>query len=282
MAENQHPIGALQDAVDGLLTAAERATLDAHLAVCDACRGELEALVWVKGQSAGPGRTTVDVPADLESGIRLLLDDEDAARAPMAAGSPRLPEAGGTGTGPGPARRNISGRLGWLAAAAVIAVVVWIATRPASGRLPDLIASDFRSFAAGSLPLEIETADPPALESHLARSGLGFPARVFDFGMMDYRLIGGGRHRAGDAPSALFAYQGGATLRMICQMYVGRVEDLPPPTERRTNEGIDFLVYRNDDVTLVFWQEGAIVCVLAANGDAEAVIRLAFAKAVRA
>jgi anti-sigma factor RsiW len=279
--EHAHPIGALQDAVDGRLSADGRATLDAHLAGCEACRRELEALAWVKRQAAGPGRAATDVPADLEAWIRRVLDDEDAAHAAMAPGSPRSSAPGETGRRQDPARRTIKGRLAWLAAAAALALIVWFATRPASSSVPDLVASDFSSFAAGTLALELETADPPALESHLGRAGLGFPARVFDFGMMDYRLIGGGRHRVGGAPSALFAYEGGSTLRMVCQMYAGRAGDLPSPAERRTNEGVEFLVYRIGDVTLVFWQEGAIVCVLAANGDPEAAIRLAFAKAVR-
>jgi anti-sigma factor RsiW len=261
-----HPIGALQDAVDNRLSAADRAALDAHLAGCEACRRELDALEWVKQQTGGPARAAVDVPGDLEAGIRGVLDAEDAAAAPAPAASSR-------------SRARLFAP--WLAAAAVLAIVVWIATRPVAGDVPALVASDFRSFGAGTLALEIETAEPPALESHLARSGLGFPARVFDFGMMDYRLVGGGRHRVADTPSALFAYSGPAALRMLCQMYAGRVADLPAPDERRTNDGIEFLVYRVADVTLVFWQEGAIVCVLAANGDAEAAVKLAFAKAVR-
>jgi hypothetical protein len=40
-------------------------------------------------------------------------------------------------------------------------------------------------------------------------------------------------------------------------------------------------MYREGDVTVVFWQEGSVVCVLAANGDAGAAIKLAYAKAVR-
>jgi hypothetical protein len=64
-------------------------------------------------------------------------------------------------------------------------------------------------------------------------------------------------------------------------MYEGQVAALPPPAERRTNDGIEFLVYRDGDVTVVFWQEGEIACALAANGDPEAAVRLAFAKAVK-
>jgi hypothetical protein len=65
-------------------------------------------------------------------------------------------------------------------------------------------------------------------------------------------------------------------------MYLGAVNDLRPPVERRTNEGIEFLVYREGDGTVVFWQpaDGRVVCTLAANADPETAVRVAFAKAI--
>jgi hypothetical protein len=64
-------------------------------------------------------------------------------------------------------------------------------------------------------------------------------------------------------------------------MYEGSVSDLPDPIERRTNDSIDFYLHREGELTLVFWQEGGVVCVLVGDGDPEAVLGLAFAKAVR-
>jgi hypothetical protein len=49
----------------------------------------------------------------------------------------------------------------------------------------------------------------------------------------------------------------------------------------RENNGIRFHVYRKDGLTLVFWQEGTVMCVLASDAPGEEVIQLAFAKAVR-
>lgn len=49
----------------------------------------------------------------------------------------------------------------------------------------------------------------------------------------------------------------------------------------REHNGIAFQVYREGDLTLVFWQEGDVVCVLTSAAPAEDVVQLAFAKAIR-
>jgi hypothetical protein len=56
----------------------------------------------------------------------------------------------------------------------------------------------------------------------------------------------------------------------------------PAADERLTHQGFEFLVYRRNDLTLVFWQEReeGVMCVLVGDGDPRAVIQLAFAKAV--
>ena len=60
----------------------------------------------------------------------------------------------------------------------------------------------------------------------------------------------------------------------------GRAE-LPPGAEERDHDGIRFIVYRRAGLTLVFWEEGTVVCVLASDGDPEEAVQLAYAKAVR-
>lgn len=64
-------------------------------------------------------------------------------------------------------------------------------------------------------------------------------------------------------------------------MFRGRVADLPEPIYRRSNDGIVFHLYRDKEVSLAFWQEGGVVCVLAGEGDPETVLQLAIAKAVK-
>jgi anti-sigma factor RsiW len=265
-----HPRDALHDALDGRLDDAARRVLESHLEACPACRRELELLAAVKRGLGDRLRDDLAVPGDLEARLRAALDDEDRWRVP--ASDPRLP--------PRPASWRWAG---WAAAVAatLLVSIIWGARRPDVAELPAEIAADFRRFAAGDLALDTRTTDVADLERRLAAASLGIPTRVFDFGMMDYRLVGGGVHRVGGQPSALFAYDGPDVRRLLCQMYAGSVATLPPPAERRTNDGIEFLVYRLGEVTVVFWQEGTAVCALAADGDADAAVRLAFAKAVR-
>ncbi len=265
-----HPVDALQDAIDGRLDADQRAALDAHLAACSRCRREYEALRWTKTQLAGAARA-IEVPAGLEARLRSVLDAEDRSQQERSVSA-----SAGDAT-----KRRSHVWVRWVAAAAAIVAVVWVGSRLRQPPPPADAAASFRAFASSDLALDVESGDVRALESWLRASGLPFSARVFDFGMMDYRLAGGGLHRVAGQTSALFAYRASGDRALVCQMYEGRIDALPPPTDRRTNDGIEFLVYREGELTVVFWQEGPVVCVLAANGDPEAAIRLAFAKAVR-
>jgi hypothetical protein len=99
---------------------------------------------------------------------------------------------------------------------------------------------------------------------------------------MGYRLAGGSVVGPAGRVRALFAYQGAGGDRMLCQMYEGTTGALADPAEVRTYDGIEFLVYRRGDLTLVFWQDGAVVCVLVADADPEQVIAFARAKATGA
>jgi len=261
---SQHPTDLLQDTIDGRLDAAAQAALDAHLASCEQCQRELEALRWTKAH-VGRAARAVDVPVDLDARVRSLLDEEDAT----------------IGQHDGHARRRRRTRL-WLAtaaAAAVLVAVVWLQRSDAPDP-PAAAAAHLRAFQAGTLSLEIESRDQQTLEAHLRTTGA--PAtRVYDFGMMGYTLVGVRTHLLGDHATALAAYRGAQGQVLLCEMYAGRVESLPPPAERRIHNDIEFFVYREAEVTVVFWQEGPIVCVLSGTGDPEAVIALAFAKAIK-
>jgi len=105
--------------------------------------------------------------------------------------------------------------------------------------------------------------------------------RVFDLGMMEYRLQGASVRSVSGRPGALVLSRGPEGRSLLCRMYEGSLAELPEPLERRTNEGITFHLYRDGDLTVVFWQEGAVVCVLVGDGDPETVVNLAYAKAVK-
>ena len=199
------------------------------------------------------------MPAALVARLRATLDAEDQKARPAAW-----------------QRRT------WIAVAlAAAAVLVGSVLLRDTATLPERAASDFRAFDTGTSPLAIESADPKVVEAWFAVNGAPFVTRVIDLGMMQYRLAGGRVHRLGTNTSALFAYRGPGDVALVCQMYEGRMADLPPAADVREHNGIAFSVYRVGTVTVVFWQEGGVVCVLASSMPLEEVVQLAFAKAVR-
>ncbi len=258
---------AIQDLLDGRLDEAERAQAQAHLQACPRCRRELESLRRVK-EAVATHAARQPVPARLSEAIAQTLDREDLrARAVTShrrwSVRPKLQWALG---------------FGLAAMAAFASVLLWIARAPAG--LPAAVVQDFAAFRAGGLSLDLRTEEPRDLERFFAARGIGFETRVFDLGMMNYRVVGGRIHKLQGRPSALFVYQGPGDARLLCQMYEGRLDELPPAREALEHNGIAFRVYRQDGLTAVFWPEGKVMCVLVSDLDPGEVIRLAFAKAV--
>jgi len=268
MTDNASHLGAtLQDFLDGRLDAARQAEVRAHLEGCAQCRGELEAVRWVR-DVALKQLPTQDVPPALAARVAAALN----------AAHEQTERAGGRTVGRRWGRWAGAGAL--LAAAAVAFLLV---VKPGEGgaTLPEAAARDFTAYRDGTLPLALHTSDGAAVEALFVSAGLPFTTRVFDLGMMHYQLQGGLVHRLRGRPSALYVYRGPEGSEVVCQMFPGRLAELPRTADVREHDGIAFHVYRVEGVTLVFWQEGGVVCVLASDAESEAVIRLAYAKAVR-
>jgi anti-sigma factor RsiW len=98
--------------------------------------------------------------------------------------------------------------------------------------------------------------------------------------MMGYTLAGGRAHTIGGRPSALYVYDKAPSSRLVCQMYEGVLDELPATDDVRQNGAFTFRVFHQGPVTLVFWQEGSIVCVLVSDLPAAEVVQLAMAKAM--
>jgi anti-sigma factor RsiW len=261
-SDTGHVRDEIQDLLDGRLDAAERERVETHLARCEACERDRQALSRVRESLRG-GFRRAEVPDDLREAVSAVLDREDA-RAPTE----------GMWT---PRRRR------WLlvAAAAVVvfgALTVFLA-RPES--LPERIARDYSEFRAGRLPLQFETQDAAALDRFFVDQGLRFRTRVLDLAMMDYRLLGGAVLEERARKRAFFVYRGEDGRLLACQMYEGRVSDLRAPKAVRRHGDFTFLVFRANDQTQVFWQEGDVVCVLTSDIPSEEVVQLAFAKAMQ-
>ncbi|MEK7832354.1 MAG: hypothetical protein AAB401_14780, partial [Acidobacteriota bacterium] len=161
----------------------------------------------------------------------------------------------------------------------------YLILRERSQKPPELqieVAQDYRNYKAEKLPLMFQTEDVGKMERYFADNGIAFQTRVFDLAMMNYGLVGGRVHKLINRQSALFVYRGKEGQTLVCQMYPGLVTELPPlGAILRENNGIQFYVYRVNELTVAFWQEGTVTCVLASDIAAEEVIQLAFAKAVK-
>lgn len=263
MSDDHHVGEELQDLLDGRLAEPARAEIDAHVARCPRCREELAVLE--RARAAARGLPPLAQPADLAVRIATVLDAEDRAAAP------------------GPTRRRLPHRwplvaAGLIAAAALVTLLI---LPSATADLPAAVARDFAGYRDARLTLELQTGDPATLERFFAERGIAFPTRGFDLAMMRYRLAGGRVHRLAGRPSAFFAYTGPDAARLICEMYPGTLAELPGVAEQRVHDGITFRIYHVGGMTLVFWQEGAVVCVLASDGNTDEVVQLAYAKAVR-
>jgi len=260
----------LQDFLDGRLDTARQAEVRAHLEDCPRCRRELETLRWVRDIALRqlPGD---DVPPGLATRVTAALD---------AAGG----ERGGGGRTGRARRRTVPHRwrrwvgAGVSLAAAAVALLLLVRPRPA---LLEAAARDFAAYRTGALSLALRTSDGAAVERLFTGGGLQFATRVFDLSMMGYELQGGRVHRLRGRPSALYAYRGSGGSTVVCQMFPGRFAELPRTNDVREHDGIVFQVYRLEGLTLVFWQEGDVVCVLVSDTESEAVIQLAYAKAIK-
>jgi anti-sigma factor RsiW len=265
--QSRHFEEEIQELLDGRIAPAERIRLEEHLAACAGCRQTRVDLERAR-KALRAGVSTANVPGDVVAAVAAALDREDRRLLPAES--------------PTPARRpSRAGRLAYalLAAAAVVAAALWLLVPPS---LPDAVARDYARYRSGRLPLKLETDDVQRMEGFFSAHGITFRTRVFDLGMMGYRLVGGRVESLARRPSALFAYRGPADKILVCQMYEGSARELPPGGQRLRHGDITFHVYRRDEKTLVFWEEGAVVCVLTGDFDPKEILELAFAKAMKA
>ena len=239
-----------------------RHALATELALLDAARGAARGAAPI---AAREHLAATHAPPGLETRVRAALDREDEVREAFdARGRRRLPRA--------------VWAAGWVlsVALAVVLIFAWtIVDAPAES------ARDFRALSRGQLALSLKTGDPARLQRRLAEEGLGFPPHVLDLEALGWQLAGGRVHRFARRSSALIAYEDSRGRWLVSQVFAGKVDELPDGAERRTREGVEFLVYERDGVTSVFWQEGAVVCVLASDLPRVEVVQLAFAGAMK-
>jgi hypothetical protein len=181
---------------------------------------------------------------------------------------------------PRPAR--LSRRSVWTGLAAAAGLVLYLLGpwRSRSADAVDRARAEYLLVRGNPAALTFRTNDAAALERYFNEPADGPRIRVIDLGMMGWTLEGGARRRSGRVPVALYAYRSSSGADLVCQMYPGRLAELPAADAVRHENGFEFRVYTRDGVTLTFWQEGELICVLAAELPAAEVVELAIAKAM--
>ncbi len=273
MSASAHPGDALQDFLDGRLSGVAAEQVRAHLETCASCQAVRDELTIAREALATLRGGDIPLPVDLLAAVQRSLAAESAPRpAPAAMPSNHVRASGAD-----------SRRRRWFAVAAAAAVVigyVLLGNRPTPLDLPAQAARDLGAVGSRTLPLELRTDQAALLERYFAATPNGPRVRVIDLAMMSIALEGGVRHTLDGRQSALYSYRTPSGARLVCQMFEGRLADLPAPGEVREQNGFRFQVYTRGAVTLVFWQEGELVCVLASELPANEVIALAVAKAM--
>ena len=256
----------LQDLADNRLSGADLTRAYSHLEGCERCRREFEALQRVRHMLA-PQAGHDELPPTLSARLSGLLDQEDRAVSPQRS-----------------RRTGIRAGWRWALAAGVAAVfattlLLWRNDRPIeSDPWTAAVAQHFAAYRAAQLPLAMRSTNPAQLE-HFFSEHLDFHTRVYDLDMMGYQIQGGEVVRVNGRSSALSAYRGPSDSRLLCEMFTGRLEELPPAPRTANHKGVAFRVYRSGALTAVYWAEGDLICVLVSDIDSEALIALAFAKA---
>jgi len=212
---------------------------------------------------------TVETDPEFEARLRAALDTVDAEFEER-----RQPR-------PHRARRRAWLFATMVVAAAATVLLFWILGERAPAGLPDAAIGDFLAVRDGRAQLLHSTLRPADLEQQLAQDGLHLRLRVLDLSMMGWQLKGGRPSELGGRPAGLFVYRNAAGHVVVCEMFEGRLSDLPPGAERFDHEGIPFFAYRERGVTAVFWPEGDVLCILVADLPPAELHQLAIAKAMR-
>ncbi len=261
MTPTVHDADRLMDLVDGRLSEVDEAGVRAHLEACPTCRREVARLRTARAAAAAIGHQPA--PEGLERAVAAALDRADRET------STRRPSAWWWSTA--------------AAAAVLIAATVWWYGRATPESLLTDARNNHEAIAGAGFPAGAWiSSEPSVLEAAFARHRDSLPViRVIDLAMMGWALEGGQVVRIAGRPAALYGYRRADGVRVICHMFSGSLDELPVGGDVRQHRGFTFRVYQREGVTLVFWQEGDVICVLASLLPAADVVQLAFDKAMQ-
>ena len=173
-------------------------------------------------------------------------------------------------------RRGILSAVG--VAVGVLAVLL-LSRRP-SGDAPSAALGDWYRIASGRLHLEIRSANPSAVSGFFVERALPFAVEPGTVPLPGYRLIGAHVRAIGGRPSALAVHRDARNKIVVCQRFVGRVEELPRPDRTFARGAVKVHLHRFRRGNVVFWQDGAVIRSLASDVPGEELVRIAFSRTV--
>jgi putative zinc finger protein len=224
--------------IDGELSPAERQAVADHLSSCAACRqrqGEERAFKDFLHQRIPIG----PAPPELRQKIIALLDREDAG---TALGRKRLTR-----------RWLLTGTIGALAAAAVIAVVMVGGLGRQHNQALDAVANDYlsaeRSFASNSA-ISTQAGLATALTSEF-----GYPF-IWDFSSIGLTLAGARIEHRPDGAAVVYSLYKGKGQSILC-INVRQPDFVFPPGGKETH-GVRFYRYRDLWIGVVNY--GSVFC----------------------
>ncbi len=261
--------------LDGELGGEEQRELETHLEGCKSCRHHLESRALLSAR-LGAASAETKAPAALAALVAQSLDKVDFALPPTVEDE-RLfgSEATRSASVVVPLRRRPwSRRLPVMAAAASLALFVWVAGGGFASDSNDDLLDDAVSRHARSLPLELDTPDPDQVRGW-ARGKVDFNPRVPHF-RSSLRPIGARLSHVLDRPAVYLAYRepDGGRAGLFLFADGGRVHFPTAHAQIRKVGRREVLLANRRGYNVVLWKEQGIVYSLVSDLDEATLLKL--------
>jgi hypothetical protein len=221
----------------------------------------------VSGDLRGEERTTVQTALGADAALRSDHDKVVALRAVARLALQRR--------APAMARRR--SRPAWELLAGVVAAAVLLVAVPRMWPPPEELALvDLASSVSESSPGFVATHDPGALMHAFQAAGIGpYLSMVGDLSALGMQLEGGMVAPGPKAGTIVFYRKDGILWQ--CHMYE-ELERGGTPVAERVVEGVRLRAFQKGEMSWVVWEDGGLVCVLAAQTTPDAVLAAVAAK----
>jgi len=155
------------------------------------------------------------------------------------------------------------------------AALFLVVSRRPSGDPPSRAVRDWSRIASGRLHLEMRSTSPAAVSRFFVERGLPFRVDPEMLALPGFRLSGARVHTMDGRPSALAVHRDARNRIVVCQTFVGRLEELPPPDRIFPRGPVKVHLYRSRRGSAAFWQDGSVTWSLASDVSEEELVRLA-------